>query len=89
MVTVRCRPLCFEGSRLVFGAEQVELARRGIDGLGLTDELRPGDMVSLHWDWVCDRLTQASCDWLRYCTMRNLAAVNVLAQPGPAVVCDA
>jgi hypothetical protein len=55
----------------------------------LADELRPGDVVSLHWDWVCDRLTQASFDWLRYCTLRNLASVNLLSQPGPAVVCGA
>ena len=52
-------------------------------------DLRPGDVVSLHWDWVCDRLSPAALKWLRYCTLRNLAAVNSLAVPGPAAVCNA
>ncbi len=52
-------------------------------------DLVPGDVVSLHWDWVCDRLSPTGLGWLRYCTERNLAAVNSLPEPGPAVVCDA
>ena len=56
-MTVRSRPLCFDGSRLVLGAEQTEWARRSVDGMAVTADLQPGDIVSLHWDWVCDRLS--------------------------------
>jgi hypothetical protein len=42
----------------------------------------------MRWDWVCDRLSPTALDWLRYCPRRNLQAVNNLALPGPAVVCD-
>ena len=87
LVTVRSRPLSFNGSRLVLGDEQLEQARRGFDGMVFTVDLEPGDMVSLHWDWVCDRLSPTTCSWLRYCTQRNFDAVNALAQPGPAMVC--
>ncbi len=52
LVTVRSRPLSFNGSRLVLGDEQLEQARRGFDGMVFTVDLEPVDMVSLHWDWV-------------------------------------
>ncbi|MGO9560326.1 MAG: DUF6390 family protein [Acidimicrobiales bacterium] len=89
LVAVRSRPLSFEGSRLVLGPERVEEARRSVEGVGLAVDVRPGDTVSLHWDWVCDRLSPSALAWLESCTSRNLAAVNSLAMPGPAVVCEA
>jgi hypothetical protein len=63
--------------------------RRALGGVGFVDDLAPGDVVSMHWDWVCDRLSDASLSWLQNCTRINLHAVNCLAQPGPAVVCGA
>ena len=89
LVTVRSQRLYFDGSQLALGSEQIEQARRGIDGLALNLAIEPGDTVSLHWDWVCDRLTSTACNWLRFCTERNLNAVNSLARPGPATVCGA
>ncbi len=89
LVAVTSRALAFEGSRLVLGPNRVELARRSLDGVGFAEDLRPGDAVSLHWDWVCDRLSPTALRWLRYSTLRNLDAVNSLAAPGPAVVCGA
>jgi hypothetical protein len=86
MVAVTSRALTFDGSRLVLGPNRVERVRRSLEGVGFTADLRPGDVVSLHWDWVCDRLSPTGLGWLRYCTLRNLAAVNSLATPGPAVI---
>ncbi len=76
VVTVRSRRLRVEGSRLLLGGEQVELARRVLGESALAAAVRPGDTVSLHWDWVCDRLSPMALHWLRYCTRRNLRAVN-------------
>jgi len=89
LVTVRNRVLAFESSRLVLGPEQVEEVRRSVDGVGLAPEVVAGDTVSLHWDWVCDLLSPAALARLRRCTATNLAAVNALPAPGPAVVCEA
>ena len=89
LVSVANRVLRFDGSRLVLGPERTEVVRRSADGVGLAPALEPGDAVSLHWDWVCDRLTKRSLSWLRWSTERNLAAVNALAAPGPAVACGA
>ena len=87
MVTVTSRALGFDGSRLVLGPLRVEQARRSRDGMGFVGDLQPGDTVSLHWDWVCDRLSPTALAWLQHCTKRNLDAVNSLATPGPAAVC--
>ncbi len=87
--TVRTNPLRFDGSALTLGPARVESAvvSPGISGSDTAPS--PGSMVSLHWDWVCDTLSPAQLGWLRACTATNLAAVNSLASPGPAVVCDA
>lgn len=87
LVVVRSKALSFRGARLGLGPERIEEVRRGLDGTGFTSGLRVGDHVSLHWDWVCERLSPASERWLRVCTRRNLDAVNALAEPGPAVAC--
>jgi Family of unknown function (DUF6390) len=89
LVTVRNRTLAFEGSRLVLGPECIEVARLSLDGVGLAPVVIPGDAVSLHWDWVCDRLSPTGLGWLQRCTAMNLAAVNALPTPGPAEVCGA
>jgi hypothetical protein len=88
VVTVRAQALYFDGTRLCLGPPRTEQVRRGEDGVRLTGDVRAGDVVSLHWDWVCDRLSTTALGWLRYCTERNLATVNALARPGPAVACD-
>ena len=84
LVIVRNRVLAFEGSQLVLGDERVEEAHRSLDGTGFVTDLAPGDIVSLHWDWVCDRLKRAELANLQRWT-HNLAVVNATACPGPAV----
>ena len=88
LVTVTSRSLVFAGSRLTLGPERVEQARCSLDGAGFVRDLSVGDVVSLHWDWVCDKLTSQSLAWLRACTRENLDAVNALRTPGPAAICD-
>jgi hypothetical protein len=89
VVAVSSQPLEFVGSRLVLGPPRLELARRALDGVGFVDGLRVGDAVSLHWDWVCDRLDARSLSALRAATRENLRAVNTLRVPGPAVAAGA
>ncbi len=75
-VTVRSRPLTWNGIRLGMGAPQVERVRGAVGGIGLVDAVSPGDWVSLHWDWVCDRLTQRQLRNLRNFTVRQLVVTN-------------
>jgi hypothetical protein len=83
-VTVRTRRLAWDGARMGLGEPVTEQARRGRDGVTLVD-LRPGDDVALHWDWVCERLDGRRLAHLRRDTAWQLAAVNRdLAVSGPA-----
>jgi hypothetical protein len=50
-----------------------------VDGVGMVADVEVGDWVSLHWDWLCDRLNQDQVRMLRHYTLRHLAIVNDLA----------
>ncbi|MGH8932553.1 MAG: DUF6390 family protein [Egibacteraceae bacterium] len=82
---VRSQPLCYTDHVLSLGPERPETAIVAVDGMGFTTDLQPGDWVSLHWRWVCDRLTPRQLRFLRGYTARTLRMVNErLAHPGPA-----
>ena len=78
LVTSRC--LAFDGHDLSVGVERVERVRHRVDGVGFIADLHRGDVVAMHWDWICDRLPPTSARSLAACTEHNLAAVN----PSPA-----
>jgi hypothetical protein len=85
-VDVLSRPLVFEGSRLALGDARVETATRSLDGVGFVDDLQAGDTVSLHWHWVCDRLSRRQLANLRRRTLAQLDLTNHrVAHPGPAM----
>jgi len=63
--TVRSQPLVLVDGALTLGAEQEESARWSANGSSLVGHLAEGDVVSLHWDWVCDTLTAEQVAALR------------------------
>ena len=79
-VVVEYRPLVWDGRYLSLGEPATETARTG-----LFPDLAVGDRVSLHWDWVCDRLTDRQLRALRGYTLAHLDLVNHRVEhPGPA-----
>lgn len=84
---VRSRPLLWNGQALNLGAPEIEQVIVAVDGTGLVGTVSTGDWVSLHWDWVCDRLTRRQlANLIRY-TRHQLRITNHrLADPGPAMV---
>lgn len=56
-VTVTSSVLGWDGARLVPQAPGVERAQWSIDGQAQIAVPAVGDVVSLHWDWVCEVLT--------------------------------
>jgi hypothetical protein len=84
---VRSRPLTWDGKRLDLGAPRLETVILAVGGLGFTKKLQPGDWVSMHWGWICDRLTRRQLADLKRFSERQLAMTNDdLAHPGPAMV---
>ncbi len=74
--TVGCRPLTWDGRALGLGPERVETFRWSRDRHAFVRQLQPGDHVSLHWDWVCDRLDDDDVTELTDRTLRQLSATN-------------
>ena len=82
---VRSRPLTWDGTALGLGAPQLETVTRAVSGIAFLRDLSPGDPVSLHWGWICDRLSQSQLRNLRTFTNRQLVITNhEVAHPGPA-----
>jgi hypothetical protein len=74
--TVLSRPLEWDGAVLSLGAERAETCRWSRSGHAFVAGLQVGETVSLHWDWVCDRLDPADVDALQTGTQRQLDATN-------------
>jgi hypothetical protein len=55
---VECSPLVWDRSQLSRGVLHQELVRWSTNGRSLLDGIQPGDRVALHWDWVCDVVTE-------------------------------
>ncbi len=88
-VVVESRRLLWDGHVLSLGEPEPETAVRSLDGVSMMDDLVPGDWVSLHWEWVCDRLTERQVGFLRSYTLRHLKIVNEgNLHSGPAALLD-
>lgn len=85
-IIVRSRPLTWDGHRLDLGAPRLETATTAVDGIGFVGDVRPGQWVAMHWDWVCDRMTSRQLRNLRHWSLRQLAITNhKLRRPGVAM----
>jgi hypothetical protein len=73
---VLVRPLVWNGKRLTLGPWTSRTVRWRDDGYAFVAELRRGDWVSLHWDFVCDLLSPAAARQLERVTRTVLASVN-------------
>ena len=79
--SVEFRPLTWDGRRLASGRPRWRPCVRAIDGVGLASAPVVGDWVALHWEWVCDRLTQQQVRLLKTYTDRHMAIVNRAGWP--------
>ncbi len=70
------QPLVFIEGKLALGAAETRRITRQLDGHGFIDEVAPGDHVSMHWSWACDRLHHGAVARLQRNTERYLALAN-------------
>jgi hypothetical protein len=75
-ITAESQPLFWANGRLRLGAPVLETVRRGVDGLALSAPISDGDWVALHWDWVCDVLTDPQLEALQHYSNRHLELAN-------------
>jgi hypothetical protein len=69
-------PLVLADGRLVLAPARAERIRGWQDGAGFIDPPRPGEVVSIHWDWACERLDARRYEALVRWTVHELALAN-------------
>jgi hypothetical protein len=83
---VESQALQWDGRHLTLGEPALETVTRSLDGVGLGPDLEVGDWVSMHWEWVCDRLDLRTLGALKHYTAQHLALVNGgMEHSGPAM----
>jgi len=70
MALVKYNPLEFDGRKMRLGGEKTR------ESFLLDHTIKPGDEVSLHWDYICDRITARQKNNLVYWTNYHLALAN-------------
>lgn len=83
---VRSRPLAWAGEKLTLDEPRLETARIAADGSGFLRDLKVGEFVSLHWDWVCDRLGRRELTQLQHFTSLHVNIANAGIQKRAAPV---
>lgn len=69
-------PLELAQGRLRLAAPRVERVRGWVDGSGFVEDVLAGDIVSIHWDWACERLDAGRLAALRGVTEGELRLAN-------------
>jgi hypothetical protein len=69
-------PLRMVNGKLVVASPRPERIRGWRDGAGFMDGVGTGDIVSLHWDWACERLSPPRQRALQRWTARQLKIAN-------------
>jgi hypothetical protein len=76
-LVVSAVPLTLLGGKLRLGPPRVERIRGWLDGTGFVDDVNAGDVVSIHWDWACERLDARRLAALREVTAAELELANL------------
>ncbi|WP_433301486.1 DUF6390 family protein [Actinoplanes sp. CA-030573] len=81
--TVLSHPLVWDGSALAAGPPRPETVSWSAEGRSLLAGLAPGDLVSLHWDWVCDVITPEQAARIESLEERALQNCRTPGLPSP------
>lgn len=73
---VLARPLLWQEEQLALGEPAPRTVRWRESGLAFVTRPAPGDLVSLHWDFICDSLSPDAALTLERTTRRILGAVR-------------
>lgn len=76
-VIVEREPIRLIDGKLAIGKPEATSALHQIDGKGFVGGVKPGEFVSMHWDWACEVLSPSALRALRANTRRALAIANL------------
>jgi hypothetical protein len=72
----------WDGSRLSLGPRREESVTVEKGTIRLAGELSPGDLVTLHWDWICEAISPERLTYLRRSTAAHLDIANQRLESG-------
>lgn len=75
-LVVNAVPLVLLDGKLSFGPARIEQVTGWRDGHGFLGDVRPDDVVSIHWGWACDVLGDDQLARLIGWTQRQLSIAN-------------
>lgn len=75
-VCVRYDPVVLKDGKLAMGGSAVRETRRSAEGLSYLNDLQVGELVSMHWGWICDRLAPAQVIRLSAETSHHIRIAN-------------
>ncbi len=78
---VESQPLVWDGARLRSSGPTQETAAWSVAGSALLDGLSAGDRVALHWDWVCDVISEEQVHRIEHTELEQLRGVGLVAGP--------
>jgi Family of unknown function (DUF6390) len=70
------QPLALVRGKLALGAAELRSISGETGGLGFVGGAKPGDVVSVHWDWACEVLSTSALSRLQAVTHRYMALSN-------------
>lgn len=79
---IKSRRLDFAQGQIVEGDPTIESARVSLDGASLS-RVAVGDWVSLHWDWVCEPITEGQSATLERLNQRHIDIANRTLRSSP------
>lgn len=71
-VIVDRQPLRLRDGMLELGEARASTATRLVEGKGFVTQIAPGDFVSMHWGWICERLTSKQVGDLEHYTRHHM-----------------
>ncbi len=75
-LVVNVVPLLLEGGRLTLGAARPERVEAWWEGNAFVADVEPGEIVSIHWGFACERLSGSQLRRLVGWTRRELEVAN-------------
>ncbi len=76
MLTAQVSALKLQGNNLVLGQPEARQIKYQFDGRGFVDAVKPGDWISIHWNWACQILTPPRVADLEHWTRYHLRLAN-------------
>jgi hypothetical protein len=76
-LVVNAVPLSLAEGKLVIGRPRPERIRAWQDGVGFFGDAAPGDVISIHWDWACEKLDSPRLAALQAWTAHEMRVANL------------